>query len=69
MSGYPLTPEGAASLMRDIISITASLPHGRGEGVFWWNALDRGGRAPFGMFDRQGNALDVVNAYRVGRSP
>ncbi len=34
--GYPATPEGQAAWMRDICSVVAAVPGGRGLGVIYW---------------------------------
>lgn len=36
--GYPLTPAGQRAMLRDIMSIVRAVPHGRGLGVFYWDA-------------------------------
>ncbi|OGO62088.1 MAG: hypothetical protein A2029_10010 [Chloroflexi bacterium RBG_19FT_COMBO_47_9] len=36
--GYPFTPEGQRSMMRDIMSIVRAVPNGRGLGIFYWDA-------------------------------
>ncbi len=36
VSGYAATPEGQAAWLEDICSVVASVPNGRGLGVFYW---------------------------------
>jgi arabinogalactan endo-1,4-beta-galactosidase len=36
--GYPYTPEGQRTLLRDVMSIVRAVPDGHGLGVFWWDA-------------------------------
>jgi len=36
--GYPATPTGQASSVRDVLSIVRAVPDGRGLGVFYWDA-------------------------------
>lgn len=38
VSGYPATPDGQASLVRDVLSVVRAVPNGRGLGVFYWDA-------------------------------
>jgi arabinogalactan endo-1,4-beta-galactosidase len=38
ISGYPFTPEGQRAMLRDVMAIVRAVPHGRGLGVFWWDA-------------------------------
>jgi len=36
--GYPFTPEGQRAMLRDVMAIVRAVPHGRGLGVFYWDA-------------------------------
>jgi arabinogalactan endo-1,4-beta-galactosidase len=36
---YPLTPEGQAAFLRDVMTVVRGVPGGRGLGVFWWDAV------------------------------
>lgn len=36
--GYPFTPEGQRTMLRDIMSIVRGVSNGRGLGVFYWDA-------------------------------
>jgi arabinogalactan endo-1,4-beta-galactosidase len=36
--GYPLTPDGQRSMLRDIMSVVRGVSNGRGLGVFYWDA-------------------------------
>jgi arabinogalactan endo-1,4-beta-galactosidase len=35
---YPLTPEGQRDMLRDVMSVVRAVDHGRGLGVFYWDA-------------------------------
>lgn len=35
---YPMTPDGQASYIRDLISVLRAVPGERGKGFFWWEA-------------------------------
>jgi arabinogalactan endo-1,4-beta-galactosidase len=64
--GYLVTPAGQASYQRDLVSLMASLPDGRGLGVFYWDGDSTG---ILGMFGRGGVALPVIDAYQIGGGP
>ncbi len=36
--GYPLTPVGQQSMLRDVMAVVRAVPGGRGLGVFYWDA-------------------------------
>jgi arabinogalactan endo-1,4-beta-galactosidase len=38
VAGYPLSPDGQARMLGDILSILHRVPNGRGLGFFWWEA-------------------------------
>jgi arabinogalactan endo-1,4-beta-galactosidase len=61
--GYLVTPAGQASYQRDLNSIVASLPDGKGLGVFYWDADAQGN---LGMFNSQHVAQPSVFANQVG---
>jgi arabinogalactan endo-1,4-beta-galactosidase len=62
LPGYPVTPTGQLSYQRDLNSIVASLPEGRGLGVFYW---DGDGQGNLGMFNQQHQAQPVVYADQI----
>lgn len=46
---YPMTKEGQADFMRDILNRIRSIPGGKGKGFFYWEpAMDTGSRAAAG---------------------
>jgi arabinogalactan endo-1,4-beta-galactosidase len=63
LPGYPVTPTGQLAYQRDLNSIVASLPDGKGLGVFYW---DGDGQGTLGMFNRQHEAQPVIYANQVG---
>ncbi|GAA5179341.1 hypothetical protein GCM10023322_09030 [Rugosimonospora acidiphila] len=63
LPGYLVTPAGQASYQRDLNSIVASLPEGKGLGVFYW---DGDGQGNLGMFNQQHAAQPVIYANQVG---
>ena len=52
LPNYPLTPEGQRALLRDVMAIVRAVPHGRGLGVFYWDATWTG---------VEGNGWDITN--------
>lgn len=62
LPGYLVSPAGQASYQRDLVSLMASLPDGRGLGVFYWNADARG---YLGMFTTSGAAQPVIDANQI----
>jgi arabinogalactan endo-1,4-beta-galactosidase len=38
VSGYPFTPEGQRTMLRDVMSIVRAVPNGHGLGIFYWDA-------------------------------
>lgn len=72
--GYPATPEGQATMLKDLVQAVASVPEGLG--VFWWEPawLDvpgAGWRTGEGnawanqtLFDDKGRALPALKAFR-----
>ncbi len=72
--GYPATPQGQATMLKDLIQAVASVPQGLG--VFWWEPawLDvpgAGWRTGEGnawanqtLFDDKGRALPALQAFR-----
>lgn len=61
--GYLVTPAGQASYQRDLNSIMASLPDGKGLGVFYWDADNQGN---LGMFDTHHAAQPALFANQIG---
>ncbi|HEY3483430.1 MAG TPA: glycosyl hydrolase 53 family protein, partial [Streptomyces sp.] len=66
LPGYPVTPNGQLSYQRDLNSIVASLPDGKGLGVFYW---DGDGQGTLGMFNGRHEAQPVIYANQVGNRP
>jgi len=76
--GYPATPQGQASMLRDIFDVVQSVPNGRGLGVFYWEptwtAVAGNGVDPANpssgdvwenqaMFDYANRALPVLDVF------
>jgi arabinogalactan endo-1,4-beta-galactosidase len=66
LPGYLVTPAGQASYQRDLVSLVASLPDGRGLGVFYWDGDSSGN---LGMFGRGNAAQPVIDAYQIAATP
>lgn len=78
--GYPLTPQGQAEKIRDVINITANTPNQLGIGVFYWEpawlpvagAGWAGGGTPAtwanqALFSFHGAALPSLDVFRLVR--
>jgi arabinogalactan endo-1,4-beta-galactosidase len=63
LPGYLITPAGQASYERDLVSLLAALPGGKGLGAFY---LSPGTTGSLGEFTPAGAAEPAVDAYRVG---
>jgi arabinogalactan endo-1,4-beta-galactosidase len=63
LPGYVVTPAGQALYQRDLNSLMASLPDGRGLGVFYWAA---DGQGNLGMFNQQHMAQPSIYANQIG---
>jgi arabinogalactan endo-1,4-beta-galactosidase len=62
---FPETPEGQKEFLDAVNRIVINTPDNRGKGVFWWEPA-----VPLettissrGMFDKDGNALPVLNVF------
>ena len=66
LPGYLVTPAGQASYQRDLVSLVASLPDGKGLGVFYWDADSSG---VLGMFGQHNAAQPVIDSYQIGATP
>jgi len=61
---FPETPAGQRDFLEEVNRIVVNTPGHRGKGIFWWEpAVPPGPIASRGMFDRQGNALPVINVF------
>jgi arabinogalactan endo-1,4-beta-galactosidase len=63
LPGYLISPAGQASYERDLVSLMASLPDGRGLGVFYQSPQNTGA---LGMFSPSGAAQPSADSFRVG---
>ena len=70
---FPETPEGQREFLEEVQRVVLSTPYGLGKGIFWWEPAVAPGRLRSrGMFDDDGNALPVINAfdkYTRGKAP
>lgn len=75
-AGYPATPEGQESYVRDVVSLVAAVPNHLGMGVFYWEPAwlpgvgwEPGAGDPnsnLTEFNWQGQALSAIDAYQLG---
>jgi arabinogalactan endo-1,4-beta-galactosidase len=66
-SEFPESPAGQADFLRAVNVAVRSIPHGLGQGVFWWEPAAEGVLQGKGFFDSDGNALPVIDALRDKR--
>ena len=67
---YPETPEGQREFLASVNRTLLNISSPKIKGIFWWEPAVMGGLGSRGFFDRQGNALpvmDVFNKYRLGQ--
>ena len=68
---WPVSPQGQAQYLRDVVEAVASVPSGHGAGVIWWypeaiqvpNLFTWGGGS-LSLFDPDGNILDAAAVFR-----
>jgi len=71
--GYPATPQGQLSFVNDVLSILARVPHGLGQGLFYWEpewipgvGWEPGAGTPndnLTLFDFEGHALPSIAIF------
>ena len=59
---FPETPEGQADFLRAVDGAVRAIPHGLGQGVFWWEPAAEAELHARGFFDNDGNLLPVASA-------
>jgi arabinogalactan endo-1,4-beta-galactosidase len=60
---FPETPEGQRDFLDEVNRIVMEAPGGHGKGVFWWEPAVQGDLVRRGFFDKDGNALPVIDVY------
>jgi len=68
-SDFPESPEGQESFLRAVNEAVRAIPHGLGQGVFWWEPAAEAELQGRSFFDDKGNALPVVHAFEEKRQP
>jgi arabinogalactan endo-1,4-beta-galactosidase len=76
LAGYPATPEGQESFVRDLVSDVSAIPGNHGFGVFYWEPAwlpgvgwEPGagtGQDNLTEFDFKGNDLPAIDAFQIG---
>jgi arabinogalactan endo-1,4-beta-galactosidase len=71
--GYPASPAGQLSFVNDVLSILDQVPHGLGQGLFYWEpewipgvGWEPGAGTPndnLTLFDFEGNALPSIGIF------
>jgi len=68
---YPETPEGQREFLESVNQTLLNISSPKIKGIFWWEPAVMGGLGSRGFFDREGNALPVINVfnkYRLGQT-
>ena len=73
---WPISPEGQHAFLADVVRAVRQTPNQRGIGVIWWypesipvNGLRVWNQGSTALFDKQGNALPAVKAFKPNRKP
>lgn len=67
---YPETPQGQREFLESVNQTLLNISSRKIKGIFWWEPAVMGGLGSRGFFDRDGNALpvmDVFDKYRLGQ--
>ena len=59
------SPAGQAEFLRAVDEAVRAVPHGLGQGVFWWEPAAEAELRGRSFFDEQGNALPVLSAFDI----
>jgi len=57
------SPEGQKAYLRAVDAAVRAIPHGLGQGVFWWEPAAEAQLHGRGFFDNNGNVLPVIHAF------
>ena len=66
---FPETPEGQKEFLAAVDAAVRAVPHGLGQGVFWWEPAAEGGLRARGFFDKDGNVLPVISVFDRVHNP
>ena len=61
------SPEGQEAFLRAVDAAVRAIPHGLGQGVFWWEPAAEAQLHGRGFFDNNGNVLPVIHAFEEKR--
>ena len=56
-------PEGQRAFLEEVNKLVLSTPNNLGAGIFWWEPATYQGRSSRDYFDKEGNALPVINVF------
>lgn len=59
---FPETPEGQRQFLDEVNRLVLNTPNNRGKGIMWWEPATRWGGYRT-MFDKEGNAMPVMNVF------
>lgn len=68
-SDFPESPAGQEDFLRAVNAAVRSIPHGLGQGVFWWEPAAEAELRGRSFFDNDGNVLPVIHALEDKRLP
>jgi arabinogalactan endo-1,4-beta-galactosidase len=66
---FPESPAGQADFLRAVDAAVRAIPHGLGQGIFWWEPAAEAELQGRSFFDSQGNVLPVIDALDTKRQP
>jgi arabinogalactan endo-1,4-beta-galactosidase len=66
---FPESPQGQEDFLRAVDAAVRDLPHGLGQGVFWWEPAAENELRGRGFFDFDGNLLPVIHALERDSKP
>jgi len=62
-SDFAESPQGQEAFLRAVDTAVRAIPHGLGQGVFWWEPAAEGRLRDRGFFDDEGNVLPVISTF------
>jgi arabinogalactan endo-1,4-beta-galactosidase len=60
---FPESPDGQREFLDELNRVIQETPHGRGNGIFWWEPAVQGPLTIRGLFDDQHNALPAMTVF------
>ena len=60
---FPETPEGQKEYLQSLVRTVLSVSSTKVKGIFWWEPAVIGGLGARSYFDKNGNALPVMDVF------